>query len=289
MPLTCARCGTQNPDGNLYCQACGTPLTAPAAPVATAAPPGLSAGPPPGIAPPMAGSTGYQSPFYTPVGPTPPAHRTPWLLIIAGIVALTLLMAGCGTALAILGNRNSNFGGSGIGTEVPSPTPGVTPSPIASPSPKLGATTATNDGLSVPVPMGWSVADQDNETIVLTDPNSEGSVTLASGASSPAQTAQDNKTTIDDYFKSKYPDARSCPNTATSSGSFNTAKGISWTMCFTITQGANSVPAAASIFAGANASGSVYYVVMELTRQDNLQTYQNESKSVLQGVHWKLS
>ena len=60
-------------------------------------------------------------------------------------------------------------------------------------------------------------------------------------------------------------------------------------MCFTITQGANSVPAAASIFAGANASGSVYYVVMELTRQDNLQTYQNESKSVLQGVHWKLS
>ena len=101
MPLTCARCGTQNPDGNLYCQACGTPLTAPAAPVATAAPPGLSAGPPPGIAPPMAGSTGYQSPFYTPVGPTPPAHRTPWLLIIAGIVALTLLMAGCGTALAV--------------------------------------------------------------------------------------------------------------------------------------------------------------------------------------------
>src|SRR5207237_10321001 len=106
MPLTCARCGTQNPDGNLYCQACGTPLTAPAAPVATAAPPGLPAGPPPGIAPPVAGSTGYQSPFYTPVGPTPPAHRTPWLLIIPGIVALNLPMAGSGTTHPILDNRN---------------------------------------------------------------------------------------------------------------------------------------------------------------------------------------
>src|SRR5207249_11432394 len=98
MPLTCARCGTQNPDGNLYCQACGTPLTAPAAPVATAAPPGPPAGPPPGIAQPTAGSTGYQSPFYTPAGPTPPAHPTPWLLISARIVALPLPLAGCGTA-----------------------------------------------------------------------------------------------------------------------------------------------------------------------------------------------
>src|SRR5207253_11291857 len=49
--LTCARCGAQNPDGNLYCQTCGTPLTAagavagapPTAP--PAAPPGAFAGP----------------------------------------------------------------------------------------------------------------------------------------------------------------------------------------------------------------------------------------------------
>ena len=36
-------------------------------------------------------------------------------------------------------------------------------------------------------------------------------------------------------------------------------------------------------------SGSVYYVVMVLTRQDNLQAYLNVTKPVLQGVHWKLS
>jgi len=237
----------------------------------------------------MPNPSGYQSPYYMPVGPAPVIHRTPWMLIIAGVVALTVLMAGCGTALAILGNRSANTGGPGIGSELPSPTPGVTPSPIASPTPKLGATTASNDGLSVPVPMGWSVADKDNETIVLTDPNSEGSVTLASGPSSPTQTAQDNKNTVDGYFKSKYPDARNCPNTTTTAGSFNGAKGISWTVCFTITQGANSVPAAASIFAGANSSGGVYYAVMVLTRQSNLQAYMNESKPVLQGVQWKLS
>ena len=77
--------------------------------------------------------------------------------------------------------------------------------------------------------------------------------------------------------------------TSTTNTTFNGAKGISWTMCFTLTSGSHSVPAAASIFAGANASGSVYYVVMVLTRQDNLQAYLNVTKPVLQGVHWKLS
>src|SRR5438105_5560935 len=116
--MTCARCGVQNPDGNLYCISCGTPLTAPAA-VATAPMPGPPQGPPPqgppsgyqvgppiGIAPPMAPPGAYQSPYYTPTGPVPPVHRTPWMLIIAGVVALVVLMAGCGTALAIIGHRS---------------------------------------------------------------------------------------------------------------------------------------------------------------------------------------
>jgi hypothetical protein len=296
MALTCARCGAQNPDGNLYCQACGTQLTAagavattaPAAPPAP--PPGAFAGPPVGIAPPVAGPTGYQSPYYTPSGVAAPVHRTPWMLIIAGVLALTVLMAGLGTALAVIGNRNSSAGGSGVGSPLTTPSPGVTPTPVASPTSKPGTTTTeSNDGLTVPVPPGWSVASKDTETIVLMDPNTDGDVTLASGPSSPAQSAQDNKTSIDGYFKGKYPDTRNCPNTSTTNTTFNGAKGISWTMCFTLTSGSHSVPAAASIFAGANASGSVYYVVMVLTRQDNLQAYLNVTKPVLQGVHWKLS
>jgi len=53
MALTCARCGAQNPDGNQFCQACGTPLSRPPA----------GAPPPPPSALPLA----YASPPPTPV------------------------------------------------------------------------------------------------------------------------------------------------------------------------------------------------------------------------------
>src|SRR5665213_2535620 len=96
---TCARCGTQNPDGNQFCQACGTPLAvaAPAMSAPLPPPPGSPAplpGPPPGPPP------GYQSPYYAPsaVGPQPPVHRTSWALIIGAIVVLVLVMAGAATA-----------------------------------------------------------------------------------------------------------------------------------------------------------------------------------------------
>lgn len=239
------------------------------------------------MGPPVFSPGGYQSPYYAPPGGGVPVHRTPWMLIIAGVVALVVLMAGCGTALAILGNRASNTSGTGVG-ELSSPTPGVTPSPIASPT-YLGATTESNDGLTVPKPAGWTVESKDKESIILSDPSGEGSVTLASGPQAPAQAAQDNKNTIDSYFKNKYPDSRNCPNSTATSSTFNGAKGISWTLCFTLTDGAHSIPAAGSLFAGANGSGNVYYVVMVLTRQDNLQNYLNIAKPVLQGVHWKLS
>ena len=301
MALTCARCGAQNPDGNLYCMSCGTLLTAPSA-VATAPmqgppsapppgpPPGPLPGPPPGPPPGIAPPTGFQSPYYTPAGPVPPVHRTPWMLIIAGVVALVVLMAGCGTALAIIGNRSSNnTNGSSLSSpEVASPSPGVTPSPIGSATATSGAHTESNDGVTMPVPTGWSVANKDSEAIVLTDPNSEGSVTAASGRSSPTQTAQDNKNTIDAYFKQNYPDARTCGGTTATNGTFNGVHGVSWSLCFTLTAGGHSVAAASSLFAGANTSGSVYYIVMVVTRQDNLKAYVATAKPVLQGIHWKL-
>lgn len=286
MALTCARCGAQNPEGNLYCQACGTPLTAPAAVEPPAVP-----GPPPGIPPPVAGPAGYQTPYYMPQGGAPvPLHRTPWTLIIAVVVALIVLMAGGGTALAILGNRGStNTPGGGI-ADLPSPTPATSPSPVASPtSTSTGPKTESNDSLTVTVPSGWTVDNKDPESITLLDPNSDGTVTVASGPSIPPQTGQNNKDTIDSQLKSQYPDTRECPNTSPSTATFNGASGIAWTLCFTITSGANSIPAAASLFAGANSSGSVYYVVMVLTSQSNLQNLLNVSKPVLQSVHWKLS
>jgi hypothetical protein len=236
---------------------------------------------------------GYQSPYYAPSGPTAPVHRTPWMLIIAAVVGLIVLMAGCGTALAILGSRGNNSSGTTL-TDLPSPSPATTPSPVASPIPSpstnaSGVATESNDGVTMTVPAGWSVASKDSEAIALIDANGAGSVTAASGASSPAQTAADNKNTIDAYFKSNYPDTRLCPGSSVVSSTFNGARGFSWSLCFTLTSGGHSIPAAASLFAGANASGSVYYVVMVITRQDNLKAYVAAAKPVLSGIKWKLT
>lgn len=284
MPIACPRCGTQNPDGNAYCQACGTPLTAPVAVTA-----GAFAGPPPGMAPPPPGPPAYQSPYYTPTGPTVPVHRTPWMLIIAAVLVVTILVAGAGTALALLSNRSPQTSSTTTVGDIPSPTPGLTPSPVASPTTTAQTGLQSNDGFSLNVPSGWSIDSKDNETMVLSDPNGEGSVTVSSGVSVPAATAQQNKDIVDNALKTKYPDTRECPNTHTTSTTLNGVSGLSWTLCLTLTSGSNSLPAAASLFAGANSSGSVYYLVMVLTADSNLQAYVNTAHPLIQSVHWKLS
>lgn len=292
MPTACAHCGSVNADGNAYCQACGAQLGQTSGAVATAAPPvgfpGPPPGPPPGVSAPVFTPGGYQSPFYVPTGPNVPVHRTPWALIAGGVGALVVLMGGCGTALAILGNHTTVTVSGGVGSQIPSPSPGLIPSPVAAPVATTGGT-ESNAGVVVPVPPGWTVESKDSETIILTDPDTTGSVTIASGGSNPAQTAQDNKNTIDAYFKSNYPDAHNCPNTTVANSTFNGANGISWTLCLTVTASGRSVAAAASLFAGANPSGNVYYIVMVVTQQNNLQNYLNTAKPVLQGIHWKLS
>jgi len=284
MAVTCARCGTQNPDGNQFCQACGTPLAVAAAPPAPGA---VLPGPPPGPPPPQAG---YQSPYYAPsaVGPQPPVHRTPWILIISAIVVLVVLMAGCGTAIAVFSNRASGQGNSpGL---LPSPSPAGTPSPVASPSPvSTKGGTASNKGETFILPTGWTVQSQDAETILITNPNGDGSVTVGSGASSPAQTAQQNKDTIDKFFLGKYPDTKTCAGTKTTTGTLNGAAGIFWELCFTLSSGGQSVQAEAPLFAGANSSGSVYYIVLLLTSQANVQTFINDATPILQSIKWKLT
>ena len=301
MALTCARCGVQNPDGNLFCQACGTPLTAVAVgpPIAPPGMPAWTTAPPPSppstsIAPPLAAASppprpvAYASPYYSPVGaaPQPPVHRTPWVLILSAVVALIVVMAGCGTAIALISRAGNQTSGSGIET-VPSPSPGVSPSPIASATTPSGPF-ASNAGETVPVPTGWSVANQDTESIILVDPNGTGVVTVGSGLSNPAQSAQQNKDSLDKYLAGKYPDTKDCPSSKTTTGALNGASGISWTKCFTLISGGQSVSAAAALFVGASADGSVYYVVMLVTSQDNLQRLIGESKPLLQGIQWKL-
>ena len=114
MAVACGNCGAQNPEGNQFCQACGTPLAPGLAPVMAAPPsaiasppPGSIAGPPPGsIAGPPAGA--YASPYMAPPGAGAPVHRAPWMIIIAAVVALIVIMAGLGTGIAVLASRMGN-------------------------------------------------------------------------------------------------------------------------------------------------------------------------------------
>jgi hypothetical protein len=287
MAVTCARCGTQNPDGNQFCQACGTPLAVAAA--QPSAPPSALPGPPSGPPPPP---PGYQSPYYAPsaVGPQPPVHRTPWTLIIAGIVVLVLLMAGCGTAIAVLGSRSTgNTGTNPGGGLLPSPSPAGTPSPVPTPTPGTTASgTASNNGVAFNLPAGWSVVNKDDQSITVTNANNQGSITIASGPSNPAQTAQQNKDTLDKYFQKQYPDTKTCPGSKTSTGSLNGANGIVWQLCFTLTSGSQSVPATAPLFAGANTDGSVYYAILILTTQADVKAFVTAAGPLLDSIQWKL-
>jgi zinc ribbon protein len=305
MALVCARCGTQNPDTNRFCQACGTPLTAtsappPAVPVgATAASPftqapppaGTYPGPPAGVPP---GPPAYSSPYYSPTGagPQPGIHRTPWVLIISVIVALLVVMGGVGTVLAVtLGSHNSQSAGF---QPVSSPSPAVSPSPGHSPaaSPTAEPTSGSsvsNDGVTVVIPAGWTVLNKDSETITLESPNGDGSITVGSGPSSPPQTAQQNKDQMDKFFLQKWPDTKPCPGSSVNNGSLDGAPGIFWELCFTLTSGAQSVQVGAPLFVGANSSGSVYYAALLETEASNMDTFINEAKPILDGgIKWNL-
>jgi len=303
MAIACARCGNQNPDGNKFCQACGSPLAAaaapaPAAPVGAAPaspftqpPPAAYAAPPPGAPP--GPPPAFQSPYYSPAagGAQPPVHRTPWMIIIAVVVGLVVIMAGCGTVLAFSGfGKNTQPGGSF--KSLSSPTPGTTPTPLPSPSstPATGGTgTESNASETVLVPKGWTVLSKDDETITLENPNGDGSITIGSGAQSPPQSAQQNKDQLDAYFRQKFPDTKDCPGTKSSTGDMDGAKGIYWQLCFTVTSGSQSVAIGAPIFVGANASGSVYYAVFLESEVSNMNNFIKEAAPVLDGgIKWKV-
>jgi hypothetical protein len=223
-------------------------------------------------------------------------HRTPWVLIIGAVAGLLVVMVGCGTALALIGhNAATQTNTTGISLPVvPSPSPagspGQTPSSSPSPSPaSTGASTASNTGESVTVPAGWVVQSKDSETVTLTNPNGDGSVTIGSGPSSPKQSVQQNKDTMDKFFVSQYPDTKNCPNSKTTTSSLSGAPGIFWVLCFTLGAGGQSIQAGAPLFAGANSDGSIYYVVILLTSYANMDNFVTEAAPILRSIQWKLT
>ena len=65
-------------------------------------------------------------------------------------------------------------------------------------------------------------------------------------------------------------------------------QGILWQLCYTVVSSGHSLPAEANLFVGTNADGSVFYGVILVTIQSNMQTFTNESAPVLKGIQWKL-
>lgn len=287
MAVICARCGAQNPDGNAFCQTCGTPLTAqvPAGVGAPAPPAQPSWLPSPPAAPPQyapqpqyaaPAPAANENPYYSPVGPTPPVHRTSWIMLVGPVLIGVVVLGGGAVAFASLHNQSS--------------TPVVTAQDNTSNySPPPGSTVVSNTSVQLTVPPGWSVVNKDAESITLTDSSNDGAVTVASGPQNPTQTAQQDMDAINQTLRQKYPDTRICPGRPVVSSVFNGAKGFYWTLCFTVTSGARSVPAVASLFAGANADGSVGYLVMAVTPEGNLTAFTTEDKDLLQSIHWKLT
>lgn len=218
-------------------------------------------------------------------------HRMPWVLIIGAIVALVVVMVGCGTAIALIGRNSANqTNTTGIVPLLPSPSPAGSPTAPTTPTPvSTSATTTSNSSESFTLPAGWTVSSHDSQTITITNPNGDGSVTIASGSSNPPQTAQQNKDTIDKFFASQYPDTKNCPNTKTSTSALAGASGIFWQLCFTLTAGGQSVQAGAPLFAGANSSGSIYYLVILLTSHTNMDNFITEAAPILQSIQWKLT
>jgi hypothetical protein len=219
-------------------------------------------------------------------------HRTPWVLIIGAVAGLLVVMVGCGTALALIGHNaatQTNAAGISLPSPTPAGSPGQTPSSSPSPSPaSTSGTSASNTGESVTVPAGWVVQSKDTETITLTNPNGDGSVTIGSGPSNPKQSIQQNKDTLDKFFVGQYPDTKNCPNSKTTTSSLSGEPGIFWVLCFTLTSGGHSFQAGAPLFVGANADGSVYYVVILLTSYANMDNFVTEATPILKSIHWKL-
>jgi hypothetical protein len=224
MALVCARCATDNPQGNAFCVSCGAPLggsppMAPpdAAPPQAASPPPLLMDPAGGAALPPAAAAGG-APFLPPgylagsspylLPPPPPGaasvHRVPGAAIIAVIVAVLVIAGGGGVAYALLhkgGTTPAPAAGIPVSvpTSAPAGRPGSAPTPPAStplsgPSGSTGGQTVDAPFAKVFVPSGFSVTDQESDAVILTpDTGSNEAVGVQSeltGATSNAQLDQ---------------------------------------------------------------------------------------------------
>jgi hypothetical protein len=193
MAVTCAHCGTVNPDGNTICMSCGMPLgpvpaagsdapaTAPdlpgvalpnlneplATPTLGATSPTAATDPtnflPPGYA---AGGSPYLA---RPSSTAAPVHRTGRFSVVAIVGIISIVFGGAGAVEAALRTNGSS---QSVSTSPPANVPPSTTSGTQQTQTSTTGLTSTPFA-SVYVPSGFSVNDQASDYIVLTPNNND--------------------------------------------------------------------------------------------------------------------
>jgi hypothetical protein len=193
--VTCAHCGTVNPDGNTICSSCGMPLgPVPAGTAATASDAPAAAPDLPGVALPnlnepiaipttsgasLASSsdpTNFLPPGYSagaspylakPASGAAPPHRTGRFSVVAIVGIISIVFGGAGAVEAALRTSGSSQSTS---TSPPANVPPDTTT-VSPPQTSTNAGLTTTPFASVYVPAGFSINDQASDYIVLTPNN----------------------------------------------------------------------------------------------------------------------
>ncbi|HEX6350745.1 MAG TPA: zinc ribbon domain-containing protein [Candidatus Dormibacteraeota bacterium] len=252
----CARCGTQNPDANRFCQNCGQPLALAAPPPA---PPAPSPPPPAGYQP------AYQTPYYAPQpGQAVAVSRTsPWLLIgiLGGLVLFILVAAVIMSAILLRPSPTPHPVANTTSAPVSTPAPFTQPSstPVPTPTPTRsggGSNMIKTNSFQVNAP-GWKTLHQDNLSVTLLSPQQDGTLQILGGQ---LKQQSDTKTFLDQYLADlakKYPDAKLClqPKSESHGGK----DGIIVGACYSYTpQTGAAFPAADVIWASVDSNNNLY-------------------------------
>jgi zinc ribbon protein len=286
----CTNCGVQNPDGNRFCQNCGRPLLAAAAPP----PPQPMAPPPPApMAPAPPPPPGYQNPYYAPQpGQAVVASRTsPWLLIgVVGGLVLFMIIAVAVIAAVLLrpsptphprpvANQTATPGTPApVGT--PTSQPLRTPTPTPTPSRSSGGSNVIKtNSFQVNAP-GWKTLHQDNLSVTLLSPQQDGTLQILGGQ---LKQQSDTKTFLDQYLAQiaqKYPDVKLClqPKSESHGGKDGVIVGA----CYSYTpQTGSAFPAADVIWASVDSSNNLFSYEVFCQSKDFDNVYNKEVLPVI--------
>jgi hypothetical protein len=195
--------------------------------------------------------------------------RLPRTVIIGGLIAALLLMAGVGVAVAVV-----------FGRDEPPTTP------VPPPAGDLKAIDVAN--IAVEVPTAWNVVRQNPDTIGVADERAR-VLWLRSGTVSEAFTLESLQQRLLDNFSAEAPDARICagPEGATVPGA--PQQGRYFVICYTFIPqgGGRAARLADAYYVGLDGAGTTV-VVMQLTASEESLDDFAASVRQLPPPRWKL-